>query len=46
MIVEAIIVLVNTILTIVFLKYATKAMHIRSRCSKCCDVEMETEMEE
>ena len=46
MIVETIIILVNTILTIIFLKFAYKALHIRSRCSKCCDVEIETEAKE
>ena len=43
MIVEAIIIGVVTILTTIFTKLACKALHIESKCSKCCDIVMETE---
>lgn len=41
MIVETIIIIINVVLTAVFAKFAAKALHIRSRCSKCCDIEID-----
>lgn len=43
MLIEAVIILINTVLTIVFLKFTYKALRIKSRCNKFCDIELETE---
>ena len=41
MILETLVIIINVVLTAIFAKYASKALHIRSRCSKCCEVEID-----
>ena len=41
MIVEVMLIVINVVLTAIFAKFASQALHIRSRCSKCCDLELD-----
>ena len=43
MIVEIILVVISTILTTIFTQTAMKALHLKSRCSECCDIEFDVE---
>lgn len=46
MILEIVLVVVNVMLTAIFAKVTAEALHIRSKCSKCCDIEIDNNVEE
>ena len=46
MILEIVLVVVNVVLTAIFAKVTAAALHIRSSCSRCCDFELDNNVDE